>query len=134
MHDSDEDVVDDDEENEENENEETKKKKKAKKEIDKLRNNQKVGVYGHFLTNKTMIYNPDNDLMEPEKKENQPKKLVDLSIIKKGKNQLTEATSKVRKTDFMKEDIFLNAEEDRLNKAAREAERLKKLEEAKNKD
>lgn len=34
----------------------------------------------------------------------------------------------------MKEDIFLNAEEDRLNKAAREQERLKKLEEAKNKD
>ncbi len=47
---------------------------------------------------------------------------------------MTEVTSKVRKTDFMKEDVFLNAEEDRLNKAAREAERLKKLEEAKNKD
>ena len=33
-----------------------------------------------------MIYNPDNDFIEPEKKEAQPKKLIDLSIIKKGKN------------------------------------------------
>ena len=34
----------------------------------------------------------------------------------------------------MKEEAFLRAEEDRLNKAAKEAERIKKLDEAKRKD
>jgi hypothetical protein len=34
----------------------------------------------------------------------------------------------------MKEEAFLRAEEDRLGKAAKEVERLKKIEEAKKKD
>jgi len=59
-----------------------------------------------------------------------PKKLVDLTIVKKGPN----FASKAPKDEQMKEEAFLRAEEDRLNKASIEAERVRKLEEAKRKD
>ena len=45
-----------------------------------------MGVIGHFLTNKAMLYNPDGDKLEPEKGTNEPKKLIDLSVMKKGAN------------------------------------------------
>ena len=59
-----------------------------------------------------------------------PKKLVDLTIVKKGPN----FASKAPKDEQMKEEAFLRAEEDRLNKNAKEQERVKKLDEAKRKD
>ena len=59
-----------------------------------------------------------------------PKKLVDLTIVKKGPN----FASKAPKDEQMKEEAFLRAEEDRLSKAAKEAERVRKLDEAKRKD
>ena len=68
-----------------------------------------------------MDHGPDPD---------KPKKLVDLTVVKKGAN----FASKAPKGDQMKEEAFLRAEEDRLNKASKEAERVKKLDEAKRKD
>ena len=59
-----------------------------------------------------------------------PKKLVDLTIVKKGPN----FASKAPKDEQMQEEAFLRAEEDRLNKQAKEAERVRKLDEAKRKD
>ena len=54
-----------------------------------------------------------------------------MAVLKMGANYVTETTTRKRKADFMKEDVFLNAEEDRLGKAKKEEERLRKLEEAK---
>jgi len=77
-----------------------------------------------------MIYSPDGDKLEPERGEDVPKKLVDLSVVKKGSH----FASKAPKDEQTREEAFLRAEEDRLGKAAKEAERVKKLEEAKRKD
>lgn len=82
------------------------------------------------MTNKAMLYNPDGDKLEPEKGNNEPKKLIDLSVVKKGPNY----TSKAQKDEQIKEEAYLRAEEDRLGKAEKEAERLRKIEEAKRKD
>lgn len=49
----------------------------------------------------------------PEADTGEPKKLVDLTIVKKGPN----FASKAPKEDQIKEEAFLRAEEDRLNKA-----------------
>lgn len=78
-----------------------------------------------------MMYDPDNDAMVPAKGDRKPKKITDLSVLRMGQNATLEMTSKKRKEDFMKEDVFLNAEEDRLGKKQKEEERLRKLEEAK---
>ena len=77
-----------------------------------------------------MLYNPDGDQLEPEKGSNEPKKLIDLSVMRKGANY----TSKAQKDEQIKEEAYLRAEEDRLGKAEKEAERLRKIEEAKRKD
>ena len=60
-----------------------------------------------------------------------PKQLFDLSVVKKGKGSIDELVQYQKHSDFKKEEAFLEAEEDRLTLAAREAERLKKLEEDK---
>ena len=73
-----------------------------------------------------MVFNQNSDQLIPEKDRDMPKKLVDLNVIKKGVN----FESKAPKNDILKEEAFLRAEEDRLNKAAKEAERLRKLEDA----
>ena len=78
-----------------------------------------------------MLYDPDNDAMVPARGSSKPKRIADLNILRAGANAVTETTTKKRKEEFMKEDVFLNAEEDRLGKKAREEERLRKLEEAK---
>lgn len=84
--------------------------RKKEKEKDKLKNKQKVGVIGHFVTNKAMVINPDSGQVEPEKDKDEPKKLLDLSVVKRGVN----FTSKAKKDDLIKEEAFLRAEEDRL--------------------
>ena len=55
---------------------------------------------------------------------------MDLSVLKKGAH----FTSKAKKDDQIREEAFLRAEEERLGKAEKEAERVRKLEEAKKKD
>ena len=77
-----------------------------------------------------MIYNLDNDKLEPPKDDNKPKKLIDINVIKKGHKY----ASRQPDNKQLMEDGYLRAEEDRLGKAEKEAERLKKLEEAKRKD
>ena len=79
-----------------------------------MRSNQKVGKYGYVLEAKPMMYDPDNDAMVPAKGDRRPKKITDLSVLKMGSNATIEMTSKKRKEEYMKEDVFLNAEEDRL--------------------
>ena len=77
-----------------------------------------------------MLYNPDGDKLEPEKnKNNEPKKLIDLSVVKRG-----HYASRGQKDDLIKEEAYLRAEEDRLGKNEKESERLKKVDEAKRKD
>lgn len=77
-----------------------------------------------------MIYDAEGDALFPEKGPDLPKKLVDLNVVKKGPHY----TSKAQKENVLKEEAFLRAEEDRLGKAAKEIERVKKIEEAKKKD
>ena len=38
-----------------------------------------------------MLYNPDGDKLEPEKGTNEPKKLIDLSVMRKGANYTSKA-------------------------------------------
>lgn len=73
----------------------------------------------------------DNDTLMPEKSKDAPKHLFDLSVMKKGKGSVDEYMAYQRHSDFKKEEAFLEAEEDRLTLQAREAERLRKLEEDK---
>lgn len=129
--DLDEGADDDEDEAARRKREEERKKRKAQREVDKVRSNQKVGKYGYVLEPKPMLYDPDNDAMVPARGSSKPKRIADLNILRAGANAVTETTTKKRKEEFMKEDVFLNAEEDRLGKKAREEERLRKLEEAK---
>ena len=78
-----------------------------------------------------MQYNIDTDVLMPEKGNSIPKQLFDLSVVKKGKGSVDELVQYQKNSDFKREEAFLEAEEDRLTLAAREAERLKKLEEDK---
>lgn len=73
-----------DEEVDEDEKERQRAKKEEQKMKDKQRAMQKVGVIGHYLTSKPMVYNMENDKLEPPKDDNKPKKLIDLNVIKKG--------------------------------------------------
>jgi hypothetical protein len=73
-----------------------------------------------------MIFNPGADVLIPEKDRDEPKKLIDLNVVKKGANY----TSKAPKNDILLEEAFLRAEEERLTKAKKEADRIKKLEDA----
>ena len=80
-----------------------------------------------------MIYSPDGDQLEPEKGSSEPKKLIDLTENNRrlyiSKEDGYNYTSRVRAGKQMDEEAFLRAEEERLGKAEREAERLRKLEE-----
>lgn len=80
-----------------------------------------------------MGYNPDADTIEPDKLGGKPQ-ITDLNVLKRGVGGIHPRTTKMRDQDFTKEDVFLQAEEDRLNKAAKEDERLRKLEEIKKQD
>lgn len=76
-------------------------RKKEKTEKESMRKKQKVGVIGHFLPSKAMMYSPEGDLLEPDKTvDKKPIQLVDLSVLKKGPHLTTEKTTKVRKGDF----------------------------------
>ena len=74
-----------------------------------------------------MVYNPDQDSLIPDKQAEQPPKLVDLNVIKKGMN----FKSKARKEDQKKEEQFFQAEEHRRNLDKKQADIIKKLEESK---
>lgn len=67
----------------------------------------------------------------PEKGSAAPKQLIDLSVIRKGKGSMDELVQYQRNADFKKEEAFLEAEEDHITLQAREAERLRKIEEDK---
>ena len=77
-----------------------------------------------------MIYKADGDQLEPECGPAAPRRLVDLTIVKKGPN----FASKAPKDEQLKEEAFLRHEEDRLNKQQKELQRVRKLEETKHKD
>ena len=117
---------------------ERKKTRKDEKMKEKQRNATKVGRIGHYVSSKPMIYSPDGDQLEPEKGSAEPKKLIDLTEQNKrlyiSKEDGYNYTSRVRAGKQMDEEAFLRAEEERLGKAEREAERLRKLEEVKRKD
>mmetsp|Transcript_29447 Transcript_29447/g.44605 ORF Transcript_29447/g.44605 Transcript_29447/m.44605 type:complete len:323 (-) Transcript_29447:44-1012(-) len=113
--------------------EERRRKKEAsakEKEKDKQKKAQRVGTIGNYLQSKAMNYNTNTDKLEPEKGDDKPRQLVDLTEIKKGPNFI----SKEKRDDQMRNEAFLRAEEERIGKAEKEAERLRKLEEAKKKD
>ena len=133
-HDDDEENADEDGEKQEDDdytkNQKT-EKLRAKKELQKIRAKQKVGKIGYYMRPKAMNYEKDADALIPEKDRGGPKHLIDLSVIRKGTGAVNELTQHQRGSDFRKEEAFLEAEEDRLTKAAREAERVKKLEEDK---
>lgn len=103
------------------------KQKKIEKEMTKIRRAQKVGVVGHFLSPKPLVISEEGTHLVPEKGDDKPKKLFDLKVAKRGPF----AANRGKESDLMKEDAFLQAEEERLGKAAKEAARLKKIEEAK---
>ena len=63
-----------------------------------------------------MNYNPDNDTIEPEKGNAKAPEITDFNVLKRGPAAMVELTTRKRKQDFMKEDVFLNAEEDRIQK------------------
>tara|TARA_B110000285_G_C15113065_1_gene612322 strand:+ start:1572 stop:2066 length:495 start_codon:yes stop_codon:yes gene_type:complete len=123
-----------DEEVDEDEKERQKAKKEEQKNKDKQRSLQKVGIIGHYLSSKPMVYNMDNDKLEPPKDDGKPKKLIDLNIVKKGHRVHNKYASRIPEDKQLMEDGYLRAEEDRIGKAEKEAERLRKLEEAKRKD
>lgn len=79
-----------------------------------------------------MVISVDGTHLVPERGDGKPKKLVDLSVVKKG--AFADYHNKAPRTNQVKEDVFLAAEENRLGKEARERERLKKLDDAKKKD
>lgn len=88
--------------------------KLAEKEKDKQRNKQKIGVIGHFVSSKPMVISPDGSRLMPEKGDNQPKKLVDYNVVKKG--AFADYHNKGRRKDQVMEDQYLTQEEDRLGK------------------
>ena len=77
-----------------------------------------------------MIYKADGDQLEPEGGPAAPRRLVDLTIVKKGPN----FASKAPMGEQLKEEAFLRHEEDRLNKQQKELQRVRKLEETKLRD
>merc|ERR1719329_1265658 len=81
-----------------------------------------------------MGYNPDADTMEPEKGRGGKPIIADMAVLMKGVSGIQKITSKRREEDFIKEDQFLKAQEDHMNKQAKEEERLKKIEEIKKQD
>ena len=72
------------------------KKNKAKKEIEKIRTNQKVGRYGYILPAKGMLYNPDNDKIEPESRGGKQPQISDYNVLRKGPAGTLELTTKMR--------------------------------------
>ena len=58
--------------------------KQEERDKDKQRNKQKIGVIGHFVSSKPMVISHDGTRLVPEKGNNEPKKLVDLNVVKKG--------------------------------------------------
>ena len=93
-----------------------------------------MGKYGYNLPAKAMLYNPDNDKIEPESRGGKKPVIADYNVLRQGAAGTLELTTKMRKNDYLKEDAFLNAEEDRMGKAAKEEERKRKLEELKKQD
>lgn len=91
-------------------------------EEDKNAKNEKVGLIGHFIQNKAMIFDSDANQLQPEKGHTGPKKLVDYNIIRKGLNQ----PSKKSKAAQQKEDEFLQEEEERIEKEEKEVAKKKK--------
>ena len=73
-----------------------------------------------------MIFSQDANELMPEKDKDEPKKLFDLSIVKKGKN----FTSKKAKGTQKSEDLMMEREEEKIINEAKEKERIAKLKEA----
>lgn len=76
----------DDEDQDEEEMERRRLAKEEKQKKEKWIAKEKVGVVGHFLQNKAMVFNNDANHLVPEKDSQQPKKLIDLNVVKKGAN------------------------------------------------
>ena len=72
---------------------------------------EKVGVIGHFIENKVMQYDDlGNSLAPMGKDDNNPKKLVDQNILKKGVHHV----SRDKKEDKKVKDGYLKEEEEKI--------------------
>jgi len=58
--------------------------KKGKRLHNKVVQREKIGMIGHFAQPKAMLFDNNVNSLLPEKDDGKPKKLIDLTVVKKG--------------------------------------------------
>ena len=69
----------------------------------KIVQKEKPGVIGHFVSNKAMVFDKDIHSLIPEADKDEPKKLIDYSVMKKG---LKAASRKTKKQEDVLESLY----------------------------